>query len=137
MAKEKKKGQGAVEYLIIVGFVTFAVISVLLIAYIYAGGVRDKIKINQMEIFASNVIDSAESLFYSGEPSRATIVVYIPKGTTDITILGNEIILTMSTSSGTTIRAFTSTVPLEGTILSNEGAKTLTLIAQPNSVMIS
>jgi len=133
----KKRGQSATEYLIIIGFVTFAVLGTLAIAYIYSGIIKDKIKVNQIETLADKIISSAESVYYAGEPSKTTVSIFVPKGAEDITVMRSEIIITFSTSAGTNVRSFTSSVPLEGSISATEGTKKITLTAQEDSVLIS
>jgi len=71
-----KKYQASIEYLVIIGFVSFAVLSIVFLAYLYSGTAKDKIRDNEIETFATKIINSAEAVFYSGEPSQVTILVY-------------------------------------------------------------
>lgn len=131
-----KRGQSAVEYLIIIGFVSIAVTSILVLAYFYANVSNDKIKTNQMEAFATKIITRAESVFYSGEPAQLTFSIYIPKGVSSISLQGRELIVTAHISSGDVTRVFLSRVNLEGTISPNEGAKNLIVRAYPDKVVV-
>jgi len=133
----KNKGQSGIEYLILTGFVTFAVITLLIAAYFYIGISRDRIRINQIETLATKIISSAESVFFAGEPSQTTITVYIPQGIKNIEFNEKNLIITFSTSTGTMKRAFSSRVILEGNIQVGEGSRKLLIKAQPDKVVIS
>lgn len=132
-----KKGQAGVEYLIIVGFVTFAIMSIIVLAFFYSDQIKDRIRLNQVENFASQLTSSAESVFHSGEPSKTTVRLYLPEGVQSVEITQDSVFITTTVSGGVNKRAFSSSVPLEdGTINSGEGIKKLTLTAQENFVGI-
>lgn len=133
----KKEGQTGIEYLIILGFVTFAIISILLLAYFYSSMIQDSLVINQVETFARKIVASAESVFYSGEPSKATVSANLPSGVKSIEIIENSLVFTIETSSGISKTAFKSNVPISGNISPTPGLKKIQLIAQENNVLIS
>ena len=128
---EKKRGQSGIEYMIIVGFLTFAVTTILISAYFYIGMSRDKIRMNQLQVFSEKIVSSAESVFYSGEPSQTTIMVYIPENVDEINIKNEGLMVKASTSSGDIKRFFDSDVPLNGT-LKGEGSQKITIKARPD-----
>jgi Flp pilus assembly pilin Flp len=131
-----KRGQISTEYLVIVGFITFAVITALGIALFYVTEIKDVIKVNQVENFANKLISSSESIFFSGEPSQIEMIGYLPQGVTSITLNSKELIFQVETSSGTNIRAFPSRVTISGTISTDAGVKKLNLLAQDTQVII-
>jgi len=138
--KRNKDAQISMEYLIIVGFVTFIIVAILGIALFYSGSIKDRIKINQVNNYANKIISTAESVFYAGSPSRATITCYLPQSVEDVEILGNDLILTVSTSSGINKIAFPSKVPSsEGseTLSHTQGLKKIKLQAEKTQVVIS
>ena len=126
-----KKGQISLEYLIVVSFVVFAVIALLGIAIFYTSSARDKIKSNQLSDFANKVIASAESVYFSGEPSKVTITAYIPAGVQSFSVVENSLVFSILTSSGVSIIAFPSDVPLNSamTFSITEGVKRLEVVA--------
>lgn len=132
----KKRGQIGIEYMILIGFLTFAIMAVLALAIFYSGQIKDKIKLNQIEKFATQLVNFAESVFFSGEPSKTTVRLYLPEGVTDININQNYIIFTSRVSEGENIRGFKSRVPINGTISTGEGIKTLTLTATNDYLLI-
>ena len=132
----KKRGQISIEYLIVVGFVTFIVIAVLGVSYFYASSIRDQIKSSQISSFAEKIIVEAEKVYYASEPSKSTISVYLPAGINSITIEEQNMIISYQSSSGTTISAFKSNVPIEITTTITEGPKRLSITAQSSVVSI-
>jgi len=70
---KRKKAQSSMEFLILMGFLTFVIIGILGIGYMYSNTINDRIKAGQIESFANKVTTSSETVFYAGEPSRAII----------------------------------------------------------------
>ena len=134
---DMRRCQVSTEYLIVIGFVTFVIAITLMMAYSYSGLARDKIALNQIEVFANKIIRSAESVFYAGEPSLAYISAYLPSNANSIEILDYEIVITLSTSSGEVKRAFPSKVRLQGSINAAEGTKKIRIQATQDAVIIS
>jgi hypothetical protein len=137
-----KRGQISTEYLIIVAFITFVVISVLGLSYAYTAQIRDTIKINQVENFANKLTSSAESIFYAGEPSTITFTGYIPEGVTDISIEedGKLLVFTVDTNSGSNKLGFPSNVVIEdplNMLTPSSGVKKIQLTAHETEVTIS
>ena len=133
----KKRGQISTEYLMIVSFVVFFIIVVSGIAFFYASEIRETIKFRQIESFSNKTTSLAESVYFSGEPSRTTMTGYLPEGVVNIEISGNDIIYDVSAIGGEAKIAYSSSVALEGNITTNSGVKKLYLTARTNDVMIS
>ena len=131
------KSQIGIEYLIIVGLVTFVVMSLMLIAFFYSNASRDNMKINQANGFAMKIIAASESTFYSGEPSKATITTYLPDGVKSVEILENSVVLTIETYSGITRSSFKSKVPIEGSLSSTAGIKKVKIQANQKGITIT
>jgi len=110
-----KSAQISVEYLIVISFVTFVVLTILGLALLYSSQIQDTIKFNELDRFTKKTISAAESTFYSGEPSRTTITAYLPRGVTEIYVDTNEnaIIIEIESSGGTSVIAYPSSVPIE------------------------
>jgi len=132
-----RNAQVGVEYMIIVGFITFAIMSVIALAFFYSGQIKDRIKLNQVEGFATQLVSSAESVFFAGEPSKTTVRLYLPEGVSDISVVSDAIIITTNVGGGQNKRAFTSRVTLQGAITPEEGIKKLTLEAKLDHVLIT
>ena len=133
----RKKSQISLEYIILAGFLTFVLISVLSIAVIYSSGSKDRIKIIQINNFANKVLSTSETVFFYGQPSKATISVYLPEGVRNISISGNTLYIETQTSSGIEKNGFYSKVPISGSISTSPGIKKITFVAETNQVILS
>lgn len=133
----QKRGQISTEYLIVVSFVLFVVLSALGVALFYSSQIKDILKFHQLDSFANKVTSLAESVFYAGAPSRTTTTGYLPEGVTNIQIEDNFIVFTIETSSGTSITSYRSNVNLTGSIGTNAGVHKIYLNATDTHVVIS
>ena len=131
------KAQAGVEYMIIVGFVTFIVISIFGLSIFYSSQTKDQIKLNQIENFAIQLINSAEAVFFAGEPSKTTLRLYLPEGVKNLEISTDYLIVTVGVSTGENKRAYKSRVPIQGNISSGEGIKKISLEARETYVQIN
>ena len=133
----KKNAQIGMEYLMIMGFLTFILISTLGIAMYHNNTIRDMISSRQVESMASKIVSAAESVFYAGEPSKVTIVSYIPDGISEINITDNTIFVTFRCSSGINKVSFPSNVPITGTLSTISGLRNIIIEATSSSVTIT
>lgn len=131
-----KRGQISTEYLIVISFVVFLVLTTLGIAFFYSAEIRDAIKFNQIESFSQKIISLSESIYYSGEPSKTVATAYLPEGVNSIDISGKSITFTVSSSSGLNVLTFASNVELTGNISSSAGTKQIQIDAHPDYVSI-
>jgi uncharacterized protein (UPF0333 family) len=134
-----KKAQVSMEYLIIVAFVTFVVIAVLGIAFFYSGIIKDKLRETQISNYAHNIISASESVFYSGEPSKATISAYLPDNVLEITVTERDLVVEFQTSSGVNKIAFPSNVNITGgsPLSVSQGLKKIEIVADANHAIIN
>jgi hypothetical protein len=132
-----RKGQIGMEYIILVGFITFAVMTVLGLAFYYIGTIRDEVKGLQMNGCAKKIISEAEEVFYLGYPSKSTFTCYMPDNVRNISIAEDNLIVTYSTSSGMNILAFSSKVPINGSITSFSGPRKIKVDARQMESFIS
>lgn len=137
--KKLKKAQIGMEYLIIMGFITFIIIGIMGLAMVYTGSVKDRIKTNQITSFADKIISTSEAVFYKGSPSKATIETYLPENINEISIQENSLVINISTSTGINILSFKSNVPIQltGSINPNQGIKNIIIQANENTITIS
>ena len=133
----KKRAQASLELLILMGFLTFVIIGILGVGYFYSNTINDRIKSTQVANFAGKIISTSETVFYSGEPSKATITAYLPEGIEDITVDNDAIKITYNLASGKNIGAYQSSVPIEISITPNSGIKSIVIVATSTEVKIS
>jgi len=136
----KNKGQISFEYLVLMGFVTLVISTLLGISLFYTNGIQDQLRITQATKFANKIVSTAEYVFYAGEPSKATITVYLPENVEEIEIAENSLILTILTSSGDNVVQFPSEVNITenptAEIVAAKGLKKIEIVAQSNAVLI-
>lgn len=134
-----RNGQISIEYLIILGFVTFLVMSVLALSVVYMDSVRDTIKFRQVETYATKIVSAAESVYYAGQPSKVSVQAYVPASVSAIEVLREGLLISVAASSGEAKMLFSSRVPLNassGTLPVSEGLKSIELTATSDSVVV-
>jgi hypothetical protein len=132
----RKRAQISTEYVMVISFVIFIVLSALGIALNYSSQIKDTMKFNQIESFSQKIISQSESIFYAGAPSKTTVTGYLPEGINNITIEGNYIIFNVATSSGDSVNSYRSNVNLTGGLSPNSGVRVVYLNATFDSVII-
>ncbi len=125
------------EYLVIVGFITVMVIPMLIIFYSYADRTEDEIVSNQIQKIALKVSDSAEAMYYLGEPSRTRIRTYFPKNIANITIGNNEVTFIMNTKNGFDHIVIYTSIPIQGTLNTHSGYHNINVRSRGSYVEIS
>lgn len=121
------------ELLILMSFLTFVIIGILGIGYFYSNTINDRMKSSQISNFANKIISTSETVFYAGEPSKATISVHLPEGVKNIEIIDSNIVITYQLTSGENKVSFSSNVPMvenpTAELSSNSGLKNLIITA--------
>lgn len=132
------RAQVSIEYMILIGFVTFGIVTIIIIALFYSAAVKDEIRNNQISVFANKVISESERVFYAGAPSKRTLYVYLPEGIQAIELKDRSLIINYtSRSSITSVKEFSSNVNITGSIPISPGLKRLTITAQDDKTQIS
>ncbi len=132
-----KLGQISIEYLIIVGFISFIVLVVVGLALYYSSTIRDSIGSNEVSDYASKIVSAAESVYYSGEPSKLTVSAYLPQETREVEILDNTLVVSYTTRAGTAKIGVVSRVPINGVLTSYPGIHKISVVAQADGVEVS
>ena len=132
-----KKGQISIEYMSIVGIVTFLVIALFALSQYYVGEVKTTVNSNQADQIAKLIVENAEIVYYHGEPSKVTLNVQMPKGIEEIDIYENEISFTLTRGDRTIDIFYPSSVPMQGNISTTQGARSITIEASGGYVWIN
>ena len=132
-----KRGQIGMEYLMVMGFLTFVLLAVLGTAYFHSNNIKDMIRARQVNVFGEEIVSSCEEVFYSGEPSKVTISLNIPEGIEDINITSEGVIIAYYLSSGRNKLLFESDVPLSGDLDETSGLRKITLTAREDDISVS
>lgn len=124
------------EYLVIVGFVAVIVIPMMIIFYSYADSTEDEIISNQIQKIGMKVADSAESIYYLGEPSRTVVRAFFPKNIRNATIGNNEILFIVNTKSGLDHVVVYTPVPIQGSLEVHSGYHNINVVSRGTYVEI-
>ena len=110
-----KKAQPALEYLMITALVLGIIVPTTYILFRTTSESNVKILYSQINQIGNNIIDTAETVFFSGEGSRIVLEVNMPKGVTNVKILANrELVFDIVSELGTAEAVFFSkaTIPI-------------------------
>ena len=133
-----KKSQISVEYMVIIGFVTLITIPLILIYHSFVQDSSDEITSTQVLQIAKKIADTAESVYYMGEPSQATLSINMPNMVAAANLsAGYEIAFKIRTGSGTADIVQGSSVNITGSLPVNKSAYAITLVAKSGHVEAS
>ena len=133
----KKRCQVSIEYMALIGITTVVVTALLALSYHYSNDVEQTINTNQLDQLGKQIVDSAESVYYYGEPSKTTMRAFVPQGIRAVTISPNEVSFRVFTQSGETDMSYSSAVPLQGAISTSYGFHNIIIEAREGYVWIN
>lgn len=125
------------EYVIIVGFILVIMIPLILIFYEHTSSTNDQVITSQVDMIAKKVVDSAESVYYLGQPSKTRIKVYMPTNVEDVIIYNKEIVFKVKTRSGITDISQLSSVNISGNISATKGIHYISIESKGDYVWVS
>ncbi len=133
-----KRSQVAMEYMMVVGFAMLMVIPLFVIYGSQGMAARDQVNEKQASNIARKIVDSAETVYYLGKPSKTTIKVYMPDDIRNITISPRSIDFHMRTSQGVSVISVESSyVNLTGSLSANPGIHYIEIAADDYAVNVS
>ena len=134
----RKKSQISVEYMVIIGFVTLITIPLILIYHSFVQDSSDEITATQVQQIAQKIADTAESVYYIGEPSQTTLNINMPDMVAAVNLsAGYEIVFKIRTGSGTADIVQGSSVNITGSLPVNKSSYAITLTAKSDYVEVS
>ena len=97
------------EYLLIIALTFAIIIPTTYLFYNYSKESNQEISDSQITKLGRIIVDSAESIFYSGQGSKTTLELNVPDNVKAVQIIdGRELIFNVSTSFGTSEIVFFS-----------------------------
>ena len=107
------RGQASVEYLIVVGIAFLFMIPATYFFFNFSRESGQEISTSQLDAAGREIIQTAESLFYSGEGSKITMKLSIPEGVQAAYLVDQrELMFNTSTPTGYSELVFFSRVNL-------------------------
>ena len=112
------KGQSSLEYLLIVALTFAIIIPTTYLFYSYSKESSQEINDAQVTKLGRTLIDTSESIFYSGQGSKTVLQLNVPDNVAGAAIIdGRELIINITTSFGTNEIIFFSSVNITTTSL--------------------
>jgi len=133
----KKEAQVSVEYMFLIGFVTVITIPLIIISQSFIQESGEDITSTQIQQVAKKIVDSAESVYYLGEPSQTTLRVNIPNNIILANISNYEVVFKMKTKAGNVDLVQSSSVNITGSLPVNKGTYRILLKAKSDHVEVS
>lgn len=107
------KAQSALEYLMIIALVLGIIVPTTYLFFRYS--IQSNIEIVDVQVnqIGRTIIDTAETVYFSGEGSKIVLELNMPKNVVDVHILANrELVFKISNEIGETEAVFFSTVDI-------------------------
>lgn len=109
--KMLKNAQSALEYLMIIALTFAIIVPTVYLFFTYARESNIKIIDSQIDRIGRNIVNTAESIYYSGEHSKTILEFNMPDNIEEVNILSNrELVFTIVTEFGNTDIVFFSDV---------------------------
>jgi hypothetical protein len=106
-----KLGQGAFEYILVVGIAMLLIVPGVILFYNYSLKSNDEVMRSQINMIGNDIIDAVEKVYYIGEYSWQSLKIDIPNKVTNIYILDNsELVIEYNSYSGVSEAVFFSDI---------------------------
>lgn len=110
-----KRGQGAFEYILVVGIAMLLIVPGVMLFYNYSLKSNDEVMRSQINMIGNDIMDAVEKVYYIGEYSWQSLKIDIPNKVSNIYVLDNsELIIEYHSYSGTSQAVFFSDVNISG-----------------------
>lgn len=96
----RRRGQVAIEYLVLMGFVMLLIAPLLIVYYNQTTRIDIESTDAMVKRASSQIVDAADTVYYLGAPSLRTITVDLPDHIESLSISGNSITLKLSLGGG-------------------------------------
>jgi len=107
------KGQASFEYLLIIALTFAIIVPTTYLFYNYSKESSQEITDAQVAKLGNEIVDTAESIFYSGQNSKTVLDINVPEKVESVVIIdGRELVIKVSSSFGVSEIVFFSSVNL-------------------------
>jgi len=104
-----KRSQSALEYLLIIALAMGIIVPTTYLLFRYTSESNVQIIDSQINQIGRNIMDTAESVYFSGEDSKIVLEINMPENVDDVYILANrELVFKIITELGETESVFFS-----------------------------
>ena len=106
-----KRSQSSLEYLLVVALTFAIIVPTTYLFYNYSKESSHEITDAQVTRIGKSIVDTADTIFYSGEGSKTTLELNVPGNIDSVVIIdGKELVFNITTNLGTSEVVFFSSV---------------------------
>lgn len=117
--RNSRSAQAALEYLLIVALTFIILVPAAYLFYGYSKQSSQEVKDSQITQLGRSIVDTAETIFYSGSGSKTELELNMPDNVNGVRIVGGrELVFNIRTESGDMDLVFFSKVSLTTTVCS-------------------
>jgi len=131
------KAQVSMEYLLLFGFAALMTFPIIVLFFTQSQDMNDDVANAQIDRVLREIVDAADTVYYTGEPARKTVKVYMPKHVESVIVNRNYIQANITSGRGTFSVTKSSAANLTGTLTSTVGVHIVKVEAQSNQVNIT
>jgi hypothetical protein len=131
------KSQAAVEYFTIISIALFLLLPLSLYVNELLTGYRDDTRLSLAKDLVKKLGENVDWVYSQGPPARVSLKVYVPEGVEEASLENKTILLRMRTSAGLSDVYYMAVPELNGSLPSESGYYSVSLVAYENYVNIS
>lgn len=132
-----RKAQVAMEYLFVVGFAFMMLLPLIALFYSQSGTIEEEVVGAQAEKIMSELISAIDTVYYLGYPSKQTLRLRFPEHIESITILGDTLVFTIDSPSGTYEMTALAAANLTGSLETFAGPHIITIATTQTGVSLT
>ncbi len=131
------RGQTSMEYLLVVAFAFFLLIPIILITMSQSARFSSDVTAAQVQKIGNELLDTINSVYYSGPPTKRTLKLYFPNGINNLAFEQSRIVFTVQGTGTTYEYALYAATNISGTIKPFSGIHTITITAGDTYVNVT
>ena len=132
-----KKAQVSMEFMIIIGFSMLVIMPVIVLFFSNYQSLADNVYVSHASKAARTIMNSAEKVYYIGEPAQSVIKINMPERVDEVLIGGNYIIFKVRFDNSVTDVYETASMNVTGSISATPGIKNILVQAHDDYVNIT
>lgn len=127
------RAQVAMEYLMVASFLLLLTLPMIVLFYQESVSFNNEIALAQTTKSINKIVNTANTVYYLGPPSKRTIQVYLPEGISSIDIINSSITVVVANKLQFTIESESS---LNGSLSTNPGLHIVEVESKTNVTQI-
>ncbi|MFH1750778.1 MAG: hypothetical protein ABH863_03810 [Candidatus Micrarchaeota archaeon] len=133
----KKKGQAAMEYMVMLGFAIAIILPLWLYVNSSIGNTKAELDMTYAKVAVNKVKDAADSVYVQGAPASIYLDIDMPDNIESTSVSGREIQINLNTAAGISEIYAVSIANLQGSLPTRSGRVRVLVKAESNFVNIT